>query len=181
MPQSLLTGQLKEKPTHRAWCLYSSFVHVSNPMVVRTNYEMMMIRHCMRRRTMGAVYNAVQWAQSITPYNGPRHPRNLWEDGVLGASIMEMYADLPHAHICICCTSKKSTRFKNVGRDQGKVCPFEKEPKIIIIRLWMCVGWWSWVMGRMMWWLCCCVCMTLHNSRIAWIFMIFIPGLATLG
>jgi hypothetical protein len=28
MPQSLLTGQLKEKPTYRVWCLYSSFVHV---------------------------------------------------------------------------------------------------------------------------------------------------------
>ena len=27
MPQSLLTGQLKEKPTLRGWCLYSSFVH----------------------------------------------------------------------------------------------------------------------------------------------------------
>jgi hypothetical protein len=27
MPQSLLTGQLKEKPTYRGWCLYSSFVH----------------------------------------------------------------------------------------------------------------------------------------------------------
>ncbi len=27
MPQSLLTGQLKEKPTYRVWCLYSSFVH----------------------------------------------------------------------------------------------------------------------------------------------------------
>jgi hypothetical protein len=29
MPQSLLTGQLKEKPTYRVWCLYSSFVHGS--------------------------------------------------------------------------------------------------------------------------------------------------------
>jgi hypothetical protein len=27
MPQILLTGQLKEKPTYRVWCLYSSFVH----------------------------------------------------------------------------------------------------------------------------------------------------------
>jgi hypothetical protein len=27
MPQSLLKGQLKEKPTYRVWCLYSSFVH----------------------------------------------------------------------------------------------------------------------------------------------------------
>jgi hypothetical protein len=27
MPQSLLTGQLKEKPTYRVWCLYNSFVH----------------------------------------------------------------------------------------------------------------------------------------------------------
>ncbi len=27
MPQSLLTGQLKGKPTYRVWCLYSSFVH----------------------------------------------------------------------------------------------------------------------------------------------------------
>jgi hypothetical protein len=27
MPQSLLTGQLKEKPTYRVRCLYSSFVH----------------------------------------------------------------------------------------------------------------------------------------------------------
>ncbi len=27
MPQSLLTGQLKEKPTYRVWFLYSSFVH----------------------------------------------------------------------------------------------------------------------------------------------------------
>jgi hypothetical protein len=27
MPQSLLTGQLKEKPTYRVWCLYSSSVH----------------------------------------------------------------------------------------------------------------------------------------------------------
>jgi hypothetical protein len=27
MPQSLLTGQLKEKLTYRVWCLYSSFVH----------------------------------------------------------------------------------------------------------------------------------------------------------
>ncbi len=27
MPQSLFTGQLKEKPTYRFWCLYSSFVH----------------------------------------------------------------------------------------------------------------------------------------------------------
>ncbi len=27
MPQSLLAGQLKEKPTYRVWCLYSSFVH----------------------------------------------------------------------------------------------------------------------------------------------------------
>ncbi len=27
MPQSLLTGQQKEKPTYRVWCLYSSFVH----------------------------------------------------------------------------------------------------------------------------------------------------------
>ncbi len=27
MPQSLLTGQLKEKPTYRVWCLYSSLVH----------------------------------------------------------------------------------------------------------------------------------------------------------
>ncbi len=30
MPQSLLTGQLKEKPTYRVWCLYSSFVHDLN-------------------------------------------------------------------------------------------------------------------------------------------------------
>ncbi len=30
MPQSLLTGQLKEKPTYRVWCLYGSFVH-DNP------------------------------------------------------------------------------------------------------------------------------------------------------
>jgi hypothetical protein len=28
-PQSLLTGQLKEKPTYRVRCLYSSFVHGS--------------------------------------------------------------------------------------------------------------------------------------------------------
>ncbi len=27
MPQILLTGQLKEKPTYRVLCLYSSFVH----------------------------------------------------------------------------------------------------------------------------------------------------------
>ncbi len=27
MPQSLLAGPLKEKPTHRVRCLYSSFVH----------------------------------------------------------------------------------------------------------------------------------------------------------
>jgi hypothetical protein len=27
MPQILLTGQLKEKPTYRVWCLYSSSVH----------------------------------------------------------------------------------------------------------------------------------------------------------
>jgi hypothetical protein len=27
MPQSQLTDQLKEKPTYRVWCLYSSFVH----------------------------------------------------------------------------------------------------------------------------------------------------------
>jgi hypothetical protein len=27
MPQILLTGQLKENPTYRVWCLYSSFVH----------------------------------------------------------------------------------------------------------------------------------------------------------
>jgi hypothetical protein len=27
MLQSLLTGQLKEKPTNRVWCLYSSCVH----------------------------------------------------------------------------------------------------------------------------------------------------------
>jgi hypothetical protein len=27
MPQSLFTGQLKEKPTYRVWCLYISFVH----------------------------------------------------------------------------------------------------------------------------------------------------------
>jgi hypothetical protein len=27
MPQSLLTGQLKEEPTDRVRCLYSSFVH----------------------------------------------------------------------------------------------------------------------------------------------------------
>ncbi len=27
MLQSLLTGQMKEKPTYRVWCLYSSFVH----------------------------------------------------------------------------------------------------------------------------------------------------------
>ncbi len=27
MPQSLLTGQQKEKPTYRVWCLNSSFVH----------------------------------------------------------------------------------------------------------------------------------------------------------
>jgi hypothetical protein len=27
MPQSLLTGQLKEKPIYRVWCLYSSFVN----------------------------------------------------------------------------------------------------------------------------------------------------------
>jgi hypothetical protein len=26
MPQSLLTGQLKKKPTYRVWCLYSSIV-----------------------------------------------------------------------------------------------------------------------------------------------------------
>jgi hypothetical protein len=32
MPQSLLTGQLKEKPTYRVWRLYSSFVH--DPMYV---------------------------------------------------------------------------------------------------------------------------------------------------
>jgi hypothetical protein len=30
MPQSLLTGQLKEKPTFRVWCLYSSLVHRAN-------------------------------------------------------------------------------------------------------------------------------------------------------
>ncbi len=30
MPQSLLTGQLKEKRTYRVWCLYSSFVHALN-------------------------------------------------------------------------------------------------------------------------------------------------------
>jgi hypothetical protein len=30
MPQSLLTGQLKEKPTKRVWCLYSSFIHDSS-------------------------------------------------------------------------------------------------------------------------------------------------------
>jgi hypothetical protein len=29
MPQSLLTGQLKEKPTYRVRCLYSSFVHAT--------------------------------------------------------------------------------------------------------------------------------------------------------
>jgi hypothetical protein len=27
MLQTLLTGQLKEKPTYRVWCLYSLFVH----------------------------------------------------------------------------------------------------------------------------------------------------------
>jgi hypothetical protein len=27
MPQNLLTGQLKEMPTYRVWCFYSSFVH----------------------------------------------------------------------------------------------------------------------------------------------------------
>jgi hypothetical protein len=27
MPQSLLTGQLKEKLTYNVWCLYSSLVH----------------------------------------------------------------------------------------------------------------------------------------------------------
>jgi hypothetical protein len=31
MPQSLLTGQLKEKPTYRVLCLYSSFVHDHDP------------------------------------------------------------------------------------------------------------------------------------------------------
>ncbi len=30
MPQRLLTGQLKEKPTYRVWCLYRSFVHELN-------------------------------------------------------------------------------------------------------------------------------------------------------
>ncbi len=33
MPQSLLTGQLKEKPTYRVRSLYSSFVHVGVPAV----------------------------------------------------------------------------------------------------------------------------------------------------
>jgi hypothetical protein len=33
MPQSLLTGQQKEKPTYRVWCLYSSFVHAFNPFL----------------------------------------------------------------------------------------------------------------------------------------------------
>jgi hypothetical protein len=27
MPQNLLISQLKEKPTYRVWCLYSSYVH----------------------------------------------------------------------------------------------------------------------------------------------------------
>jgi hypothetical protein len=31
MPQSLLTGQLKEKPTYRVRCLCSSFVHALDP------------------------------------------------------------------------------------------------------------------------------------------------------
>jgi hypothetical protein len=37
MPQSLLTGQLKGKPTYRVWCLYSSFVHGSSYMVLQTS------------------------------------------------------------------------------------------------------------------------------------------------
>jgi hypothetical protein len=36
MLQSLLTSQLKEKPTYRVWCLYSSFVHgVCKAVVIR--------------------------------------------------------------------------------------------------------------------------------------------------
>jgi hypothetical protein len=32
MPQILLTGQLKEKPTSRVLCLYSLFVHGTVPL-----------------------------------------------------------------------------------------------------------------------------------------------------
>jgi hypothetical protein len=35
MPQSLLTGQLKEKPTFMVWCLYSSFVHERNTLALK--------------------------------------------------------------------------------------------------------------------------------------------------
>jgi hypothetical protein len=58
MPRSLLTGQLKEKPTYRVWCLYSSFVHVGsnhtcqqylNPSVETVSLKSSLIqtpRHC---------------------------------------------------------------------------------------------------------------------------------------
>ncbi len=38
MLQSLLTGQLKEKPTYRVWCLYSSFVHALHTLLIHEKH-----------------------------------------------------------------------------------------------------------------------------------------------
>ncbi len=45
MPQSLLTGQLKEKPTYRFWCLYSSFVHGYSPLYGKIEQGQSMLQH----------------------------------------------------------------------------------------------------------------------------------------
>ncbi len=44
MPQILLTGQLKLKPTYRVWCLYSLFVHAQNDLSLR--------KYCKKRKNL---------------------------------------------------------------------------------------------------------------------------------
>ncbi len=55
MPQSLLTGQLQEKPTYRVWCLYSSFVHDPDSIYAR-RFQALQKRDSNRTKSAKSIY-----------------------------------------------------------------------------------------------------------------------------
>ena len=56
MPQSLLKGQLKEKPTYRVWCLYSLFVH--EILYTFAYFFLLIFFACLQ---YSAIFNADTW------------------------------------------------------------------------------------------------------------------------
>jgi hypothetical protein len=88
MPQSMLTGQLKEKPTYRVWCLHSSFVQVVHVYLREWNVPLELEGELLApvgRLVFGAHQHVVEQEQ-VTQFSSP-----VWLKGQLTNTVLFLF------------------------------------------------------------------------------------------